>query len=74
MFDQEDEDYVVGGSALTFEEEYDLYLHDPTEVPPRGVIAWWLENAKKYPILSRIALDYHTIPGMSPPFHAFVLI
>jgi hypothetical protein len=73
MFDQEDEDYVVGRSALTFE-EYDLYLHNPTEVPPCGVIAWWLENAKKYPILSQIALDYHTIPGMSPPFHAFVLI
>jgi hypothetical protein len=66
MFDQEDDNYLaMAPSALTFDEEYDLYLHDPTEIPKRGIIAWWIKNAKKYPILSRISLDYHSIPGMT---------
>lgn len=27
------------------------------------VLAWWFENRTKYPGLSRMALDYLTIPG-----------
>jgi hypothetical protein len=64
MFDDDDEEYeTVVTSSLTFAEELDLYLHDPIEVPKRGLIAWWKDNVKKYPILSRMALDYHSIPG-----------
>jgi hypothetical protein len=64
MFDDDDEDYEnMVTRSLTFAGEFDLYLHDPIEKPKHGLIAWWRDNAKKYPILSRMALDFHSIPG-----------
>lgn len=31
-----------------------------------NVIKWWTERHAEYPCLSRMALDYLSIPGMSP--------
>ena len=41
---------------------------------PEGVddvLMWWKEHSVMYPRLSRMALDYLMIPGMSRSFHAF---
>ncbi|KIY61148.1 hATC-domain-containing protein [Cylindrobasidium torrendii FP15055 ss-10] len=35
----------------------------PENVP--DVIQWWIDNCRSYPRLSRMALDYHTIPATS---------
>jgi hypothetical protein len=29
-------------------------------------IAWWQNNCRAYPMLHRMALDYLSVPGMSP--------
>jgi hypothetical protein len=43
-------------------DELDGYLSsDPEHVP--NALAWWHERRKVYPRLSRMALDYPSIPG-----------
>jgi hypothetical protein len=45
------------------EDELDLYLSaEPVKVA--DAIKWWHEKQGTYPQLSRMALDYLTIPGM----------
>jgi hypothetical protein len=44
-------------------DELDRYLStDPEHAP--NPLAWWRERRKMYPTLSRMALDYLSIPGM----------
>src|SRR6266478_3678755 len=44
-------------------DELDRYLStDPEHV--QNPLAWWHERRKMYPTLSRMALDYLSIPGM----------
>jgi hypothetical protein len=43
--------------------ELDAYLNTDIENVV-DVIAWWHGHRKTYPCLSRMALDYLTIPGM----------
>lgn len=44
-------------------DEFDRYLSTPPE-PVDNPIAWWYERQEMYPRLSRMALDYLSIPGM----------
>lgn len=43
-------------------DEYDRYLQAPVEIV-EDVLRWWYEHRDLYPRLSRMALDYLTIPG-----------
>jgi hypothetical protein len=44
-------------------DELERYLNsDPEHVV--DVLLWWFERQHIYPALSRMAMDYHTIPGM----------
>ena len=42
--------------------ELERYLKEPREAV-MNIVQWWIDNSKRYPCLSRMALDYHTIPG-----------
>jgi hypothetical protein len=45
--------------------EVDHYLNEKTEnVRSQDLITWWRNKATVYPCLSRMALDYLSIPGM----------
>ena len=44
-------------------DEYDRYLQAPIEIVA-DVLKWWYEHRDIYPRLSRMALDYLTIPGI----------
>ena len=44
--------------------ELDRYLSIDTEVVD-NVLLWWWEQKSVYPCLSRMALDYLSIPGRS---------
>ena len=48
----------------TTRDEVSRYLNtDPEQV--QDVLQWWLERKSMFPCLSRMALDYLTIPGES---------
>jgi hypothetical protein len=57
-FDHDDDDDDIP------DDELEQYLRDPTEKPD-NVIAWWIAKASIYPCLSRMALDFLTIPATS---------
>ena len=53
---------LAAPKASDLRSELDRYLgSDPEFVP--DVLAWWFERQNVYPMLSRMALDYLTIPG-----------
>jgi hypothetical protein len=54
-------------------DELARYLAAPT-VDVDDPIVWWIENATLYPRLSRMALDYLTIPGTSPSCPLFSVL
>lgn len=45
-------------------DELDAYLAEKTE-KVKDLCRWWYERRSTYPRLYRMALDYHTIPGIS---------
>jgi len=48
-------------------DELDSYLATSLEViAPGDAIKWWLDHRSMFPRLSRMAIDYLTIPGTSP--------
>ncbi len=49
-------------TAPTNQDELARYLAAPTEAVG-DVVAWWFKNRKTYPCLSRMALNYLSIPG-----------
>jgi hypothetical protein len=44
------------------QDELDIYLGSDTEETD-DPISWWVDNAGRFPTLSRMALDYLNIPG-----------
>jgi hypothetical protein len=61
-----------GGGSTFKENEFQRYLKSPLVIlAGKGandefdVLAWWKANQAEYPILSRIAIELHAIPGMS---------
>ena len=53
-------------------DEIDRYLDTDTEVVDKPLL-WWWERRSMYPCLSRMALDYLSIPGMSGFYISIVL-
>lgn len=51
-------------SSTEVREEIDRYLDTDTDVVDNPLL-WWWERRSMYPCLSRMALDYLSIPGMS---------
>ena len=52
--------------ATTFVDEIMHYSNTgPEAVKNEDLLVWWYEHRHVYPHLSRMALDYHTIPSMS---------
>lgn len=46
-------------------DELDRYLNeDVTDVSDVDLFKWWTTNSAIYPRLSRMAFDYHSIPGV----------
>lgn len=50
-------------SKAVTHDEIDRYLTTDTE-DVKNVLSWWWERKSLYPCLSRMALDYLSIPGM----------
>lgn len=55
---------MAESSGKHLEDELWQYLDSPT-VFVKALPWWWTEQAKRYPNLSRIVLDYLSIPGTS---------
>lgn len=53
----------AGETSNDTRDEIDRYLATETEVVDKPLI-WWSEHRSMYPTLSRMALDYLSIPGM----------
>jgi hypothetical protein len=58
-------DTLLSSSTQSSElcDEIDHYLSTDTE-KVTDVLLWWFERCAMYPCLSRMALDYLSIPGM----------
>jgi hypothetical protein len=57
---------VFNSVATALFDEITRYLNTgPEHVKNEDLLIWWYEHRHVYPHLSRMALDYHTIPGMS---------
>jgi hypothetical protein len=50
------------GTSHTRHNELDEYLQLPVE-NVKDSLKWWVNNCKVYPNLSRMALDFLSIPG-----------
>ena len=55
-------------NTTTVADEITLYLSTGPE-PVKDVLPWWYEKRTVYPMLSRMALDYLSIPGESRISH-----
>lgn len=54
---------ICAPKATDLRDELDRYLStDPEHTD--DVLLWWFERKSVYPCLSRMALDYLSIPGM----------
>ena len=51
-------------TSSSVRDEIDCYLATDTEAVDNALL-WWWERRSMYPSLSRMALDYLSIPGMS---------
>jgi hypothetical protein len=49
-------------TPVTAQDELDTYLGSDPETTD-DPITWWVNNAGRFPTLSRMALDYLNIPG-----------
>lgn len=59
MFDEDPLD-----APLPAKSELERYLETPPEkIKPDGALQWWYENQSMFPHLSRMAMNYLTIPG-----------
>ncbi len=50
-------------AASAVRNELDDYLTSPREAVNGDPLAWWWEHRRTYPKLSRMALDYLSVPG-----------
>lgn len=63
---------MVSAPAASISDELAAYLAAAVENPEDGnALLWWKRNAATYPRLSRMALDYLSIPGA--PHSCFIL-
>lgn len=53
-------------------DELDRYLSAPTE-KTNDALTWWVERRRTYPKLSRMALDYLSIPGKCAAAHHWIV-
>ena len=53
---------ALAPNTTTVADELTLYLSTGPE-PVKDVLPWWYEKQTVYPMLSRMALDYLSIPG-----------
>jgi hypothetical protein len=53
---------LAAPEAVVLHDELDRYLSTPTEQTD-NVLMWWIERCHVFPRLSRMALDYLSIPG-----------
>ena len=57
------------GPFFTNQDELSRYLaEDVVPMKPSDTLSWWASKKNVYPRLSRMALDYLSIPGMSSFF------
>lgn len=63
-FDDDDDDEPIRPARNVNDPagELDRYLEEPREKKVKDVIRWWYERRETYPVLSRMALDYLSIP------------
>lgn len=54
---------LVAGSLVETRNELDIYLGSDPESIVDG-LEWWNKRRDRFPRLSRMALDYLSIPGM----------
>ncbi len=75
MFDDLFEDDLDPANDETaLEDELEDFLSQPPETKKScpDAMLWWYERREKYPRLSRMALDYLSIPGtLYASFHSF---
>jgi hypothetical protein len=57
---------VSGPAKVALTDELTRYFAAPTEPAPNPLL-WWAERRAVYPRLSRMALNYLSIPGLN--FH-----
>jgi hypothetical protein len=50
------------GTPVTVQDEFLTYIGTGPEKTD-DAIGWWIDNSARFPTLSRMALDYLTIPG-----------
>lgn len=60
--------HLAGAGSASETDELERYLAADLERVD-DAIEWWQDRQKKYPRLSRMALDFLTIPGTSPHPH-----
>lgn len=53
---------VSGVAAKSVTKELDDYLRNPVE-DVSDVLKWWWDRREAYPVLSRMARDYLSVPG-----------
>jgi hypothetical protein len=58
-----DEPPLPTTQSATLSDKLEHYLSSPVEDAPNP-LKWWKSCEKQYPCLSRMALDYLSIPGM----------
>jgi hypothetical protein len=54
--------------ATEIQDELAMYLSTGRDLRVKDGLRWWYEHKHLYPHLSRMAIDYLSIPGMLFPF------
>jgi len=58
---------LQGPEATTLLDELAMYLSTGRDLKVKDGLHWWFEHKHLYPNLSRMAINYLSIPGMSFP-------
>lgn len=71
-----EQDNEQSTSKVVFD-ELEAYLNEPRVRGVDNVLKWWYDHSDKYPVLSRLARDYLSIPRMYCIFlryHSWLII
>jgi hAT family C-terminal dimerisation region len=65
VFDRVDDVAAMSSDeeVSTMDQELELYLGTKPDKNVADPIHWWVEKQQSYPCLSRMAIDFLTIPG-----------
>lgn len=63
MFDDMEQVNEQSTSKAIFD-ELEAYLNEPRVRGVDNVLKWWYDHSDRYPVLSRLARDYLSIPRM----------